>query len=245
MFTIPRPPWPRLGRKLESMTRKAIFDFNLLSNVDHLGVALSGGKDSLTLLFLLHAIIGRGVPLSQITALHIHGKNSCGASLMRPLLEKICSELGIPLIIKEIPTENEYSDCYSCSRERRKMLFSMALQEGISTIAFGHHRDDNAQTTLMNLFHKGEFAGMLPKIHMHAYKVTIIRPLIYIPEAHIASFALAYGFKRITCRCPLGQNSIRKKTSSLIEEIETLYPNASANISQAVLRSGNKKALKK
>ena len=75
-----------------------------------------------------------------------------------------------------------HDDCYSCSRERRRRLFSMAQETKCSTIAFGHHKDDNAQTLLMNLLHKAEFAGLLPKIHLTAYNTTIVRPLIYLEE---------------------------------------------------------------
>jgi tRNA(Ile)-lysidine synthase TilS/MesJ len=243
MFTIPRHPWTKLGRSLESATRKAIYDFNLLEDASTLGIALSGGKDSLTLLFLLHAINGRGLAPFKLTAFHITGEFSCGAGVITPILQKICEELNVRLIIRSmLPLKGEIN-CYSCSRERRKLLFQAASEEGISHIAFGHHRDDNVQTTLMNLFHKGEFAGLMPKIHMHKYNKTILRPMIYLSEDDIKKFAEAYGYKRITCRCPLGQTSMRRQTEQLLEGIIERYPNAKNNISQAVLKYGTKKAL--
>src|SRR6202035_5836680 len=129
-------------------------------------------------------------------------------------------------------------ECYGCSRERRRLLFNAAKELRIETIAFGHHQDDNAQTLLMNLLHKGEFAGMLPKLRMHDYGVTIIRPLTYIAENDIRTFATQYGFLRIMCRCPVGQNSLRKKVDSMLSEIEDIFPNARANIAGASLKYG-------
>ena len=136
----------------------------------------------------------------------------------------------------------ETLECYSCSRERRRLLFEAAKSVGATTIAFGHHRDDHAQTLLMNLLHKAEFAGNLPKIHMQEYGVTIIRPLIYIAEQDIRTFSQQQGFARIMCRCPVGQNSMRKKVDQVLNEIEAIFPNARENIAKAGLLYGSQKA---
>ncbi len=241
---VARPPWSQLGRKLESMCRKALHDFQLLGGVDKLAIALSGGKDSLTLLFLLKAILGRGFPALDLVAIHVGGPFSCGAGLGQGFLSGICKELGVEYIVCKASQEREKLECYSCSRERRRLIFEAAKQAGATTIAFGHHRDDSVQTLLMNLLHKGEFAANLPKVPMIDYGVTIIRPLLYISEEEIRDFAKMYGFARITCQCPVGQNSLRKQTERLLHEIEELYPNARANLAQAGLIYGSKKALK-
>lgn len=237
-----RPPWTGLGKRLESATRKALFDFGLVEGVTNLAVALSGGKDSLTLLFLLKAISGKGFPPFKITAINVSGEFTCGASISGGYLEKVCNELEVPLIVRTSEKKLENLECYSCSRERRSLLFKAAKEAGCEAIAFGHHSDDSAQTLLMNLLHKGEFAALLPKLHMRDFGITIVRPLIYITEADIKEFAKMYGFARITCRCPVGQNSVRKKTDALINEIEALYPNARANIASAGLIYGSHKA---
>ena len=244
MIPLPSPPWTGLGRRLESATRKAIFDFHLLDGVGKLGIALSGGKDSLTMLFLLNAIRGRGLPYFDIVGFHASGETSCGASVGNPFLIDFCKQLQIPLVIRQMPPFKGELECYSCSRRRRTLLFDMAKEEGCQTIAFGHHRDDNAQTLLMNLLHKGEFAGLLPKLTLYKYGVTIIRPLIYLEEAAITSFAKHYGFQRITCRCPAGQNSLRKKTDKIITSLEALYPNVRGNLADASLKYGSQKAQK-
>lgn len=245
LVPVARPPWTTLGKKLESLTRKALFDFDMVEGITSIAIALSGGKDSLALLFLLKAISGRGFPPFQLTAINVGGEFTCGAAIGKDFLKATCDALEVPLIIRESTTTLESLECYSCSRERRNLLFEAAKSAGCHTIAFGHHRDDNAQTVLMNLLHKGEFAGHLPKLFMHSYDVTIIRPLIYVEEESIRQFAKQYGFARLTCRCPVGQRSLRKKTEEMLQYIETLYPNARANIASAGLVYGSKKAMQK
>ncbi len=241
---IAKSPWTRLGKKLESALRKALFDYNMLDEKeDTIALALSGGKDSLTLLYLLKAVLGRGMPHPKLIAIHIDGEFSCGSSVKRPFLSKICKEMGVPLIVKTSFKKKEDLKCYSCSRERRKMIFDAAKEYGAKRIAFGHHLDDSIQTLLLNLLHKAEFAQNMPKIFMKNYGVTIIRPLIYIAEKEIIQFAKLYGFMRITCQCPIGQNSKRKVVSNLIKDIENYFPNARNNLFFAAKKYGSDKAL--
>lgn len=239
---IARSPWTTLGKRLESTFRRALFDFEMLKDVSKLAIALSGGKDSLTLLFLLKAIAGRGFPKLDFYAIHVSGEFSCGAGVDEDYLRKICESFEIQFIRCESSQKLETLECYSCSRERRRLIFDAAKNVGATTIAFGHHRDDHAQTVLMNLLHKAEFAGNLPKIRMHDYGVTIIRPLIYIAERDIRTFAQQQGFARIVCRCPVGQNSMRKQVDQLLTEIEYIFPNARENIAKAGLIYGSQKA---
>lgn len=241
---IASPPWSYIGRKLESLCRKALYNFSLVDGLDKLGIALSGGKDSLTLLYLLKAISGRGFSNFSLHAFHVKGEFSCGSSVSENFLRSICDQLGISLTICESTQTRESLECYSCSRERRSLIFGAAKKEGISTIAFGHHRDDSIQTLLMNLFHKAEFASNLPKVPMYDYGVTIIRPLIYIAEEQIREFAKLYGFNRVTCQCPVGQNSLRKQTELLISQLEETFPNIRNNLSQASFTYASDKALR-
>jgi len=239
---IARPPWTGLGKRLESTFRKALFDYKMLEGVNKLAVALSGGKDSLTLLFLLKAISGRGFPELDLHAIHVSGEFSCGAGVDIKYLTAVCDQLDIGFISRESTQKLETLECYSCSRERRRLLFDAAKELGIHTIAFGHHRDDNAQTVLMNLMHKGEFAGNLPKLHMYDYGVTIIRPLIYLDERSIQEFAKQQGFMRVMCKCPVGQNSMRKQVDQILSDLEATFPNVRENIAQAGLVYGSNKA---
>lgn len=244
MIPIATPPWPGVGRRLETLCRKALHEFDLLEDADGLVVALSGGKDSLSLLFLLHAILGRGFPKLKLYAVHIEGEYSCGAGVSTRYLKEICQELDIPLIVRRSTQTLDTLECYSCSRERRKLIFEAAKDLGAPLIAFGHHRDDSVQTLMMNLLHKGEFAAMLPKVPMQKYGVTIIRPLIHVPEKLIKEFAKLQNFARIVCQCPMSPRSKRKKTDELVDMMEDLFPHARKNLASAALLYGSDKALR-
>ncbi len=241
---IAKPPWTKLGHRLESMCRKALFDFKLLEGTSPIAIALSGGKDSLTLLFLLKAILGRGFPNLEIHAIHIGGEFSCGAGIHEGFLKGICQELEVNFIVRRSSQTREKLECYSCSRERRRLIFEAAKEVGAHTIAFGHHRDDSIQTLLMNLLHKAEFAANLPKVPMIDYDITIIRPLLYIAESEIREFARLHGFARITCQCPVGQHSLRRKTEQLLLYIEETFPHVRENLARAGLLYGSDKALR-
>lgn len=231
-----------LVKRLESAFRKAIYDFKMLEGIERVSVALSGGKDSLTLLSLLHMISGKGFPELELHAIHVSGAFSCGAGVQINYLEEFCAKVGAKLHVRTAEQKLEDLECYSCSRTRRSLIFDVAKEVQAPTIAFGHHQDDQAQTVLMNLLQKGEFAGNLPKLEMIHYGVSIIRPLIYITEDEIIEFAKQQGFLRVMCRCPVGQNSMRKKVDELIDDIEKLYPHARANIARAGLIYGSEKA---
>lgn len=230
-----------IEKRLESLTRKALYDYEMIEGPLKIAIALSGGKDSLTLLYMLKKIKGRGFPDFSLEAIHVAGEFSCGAGISFQFLNQVCESLEVPLHI--ITTSHESKECYSCSRDRRAHLFKKAKELGAKTIAFGHHRDDSIQTLLMNLLHKGEFAANLPRVPMVHYGVIIIRPLILASEDEIITFSKEKGYLRLACQCPIGQNSLRRQVKDLLEDIEVLYPNAKTNLAQAGLTYGSRKAL--
>ncbi|MCP5506078.1 MAG: tRNA 2-thiocytidine biosynthesis protein TtcA [Chlamydiales bacterium] len=238
-------PFTQLGKSIESATRKALFDYALLEEVKGLSIALSGGKDSITLLIMLKAILGRGFPELPLYAIHVTGEFSCGASVQESFIRGICEKLEVPLIIRESTQKRETLACYRCSRERRRLIFEAAKEVGAPTIAFGHHEDDSIQTLMLNLLHKGEFAANLPKVPMHDYGVTIIRPLLYVSEKAIYEFSKLQGYARITCQCPVGQTSKRMDVKRLLQEMEHSFPNVKTNLAQAARNYGSTKALEK
>jgi tRNA 2-thiocytidine biosynthesis protein TtcA len=229
-----------LGRRLESACRKALYDFHMIDGP--VAIALSGGKDSLTLLHLLHKIRGHGFPLFDLHAIHVGGEFSCGAGVDNAYLKALCNSLDINYTECTSTQTLDSLECYSCSRERRKLIFDAAKSQGVTTIAFGHHRDDSVETLLLNLLHKAEFAANLPNLTMHTYGVRIIRPLIYLAEEDIRRFAIQQGFARITCQCPVGARSRRRQVKELLHQVEELFPNARANLARAGLLYGSDKA---
>lgn len=250
--SVPALPESGLAKRLESLVRKAAYDYNLFDDIDgtdgqlgpvkHIAVALSGGKDSLTLLTMLLALRGRGFPAFTLSAIHVDGVFSCGAGVQMDFLRTFCESRGVPLYVRSSTQTLEKLACYGCSRERRALLFDQAKSIGASTIAFGHHQDDCVQTFLMNMFHKGESEGMLPKLHMYHYGVTIIRPLVYIAEAQIREFAKQQGFARVTCRCPVGEHSMRMQVENMLKDMEKHFPHARSNLASVARRISSGKA---
>ncbi len=239
-INIAQPPWGKLERKLESLCRKAIFDFSLFEGIESLAIALSGGKDSLSLLFLMKALIGRGLPNIDLHAIHI--ENEMTDPKFKKYLSDICDKLNINFTIRPNNKIIEDLNCYKCSRTRRNLIFEIAKEKNISTVAFGHHREDNIETLLMNLFHKGEFCSMLPKLKMIKYDITIIRPLIYVSEKEIIEFVKKYDYLKITCECPRSSATQRKITQNIIKHIEKDFPNIRSNLSSASFLYGSDKA---
>ncbi|MBN1914809.1 MAG: tRNA 2-thiocytidine biosynthesis protein TtcA [Parachlamydiales bacterium] len=234
-------PFSKVGKKMESQVRKAMFDLDLVEDPS-IAIALSGGKDSLSLMIMLHAISGKGFPKFSLHAIHVEGEKTCGGSVNRSFLKNVCSSLNIPLILQKAPVI-ENNECYYCSRIRRKIIFDTARKLNVSTVAFGHHRDDAIQTLLLNLYHKGEFASLLPKVPMIRYKVTIIRPLIYVAEKDIIEFARQNNFLANSVQCPFGRDSKRKEVERLIQQMENSFPHVRKNLFHASVNYGSKKAL--
>ena len=238
-------PLTKIGKRIESATRKMLFDHALLQDATGVSIALSGGKDSITLLIMLKAILGHGFPKLPLYAIHVTGEFSCGACVQQNFLCALCDKLEVPLLVRESTQKRETLQCYRCSRERRRLIFETAKKIKAPVIAFGHHRDDSIQTLLLNLFHTGTFAANLPKVPMHDYGVTIIRPLLYVAEKTIYEFAKLQGYARITCQCPVGQVSKRMEVKRLLQEVEDVFPNVLTNLAQAAQKYGSNKALKK
>jgi len=239
-----KPSPTRLEKKLESLVRKACYDFDL-AHSSPMAVALSGGKDSLTMLYFLHKIRGKGFINFDIHALYVDGQFSCGPSITKTHIQAFCDKLDIPLHILESKRTIENLECYSCSRERRSLIFNKAKELGCKEIAFGHHKDDVLETLLLNLLHKGEFASQLAKVPMHDYDITITRPLYYVLEKEILEFAKQKGFFRLTCQCPIGAKSKRLDTKKLLKRLTEEFPNAKTNLFHALKEYGSDKSLRK
>ncbi|MCX5702986.1 MAG: tRNA 2-thiocytidine(32) synthetase TtcA, partial [Candidatus Omnitrophica bacterium] len=156
---------------------KAIMDYGMLADGDKIAVAVSGGKDSLTLLRVLNDR-KKFVPVKyELLAIHIDlgYPRSCAKKL-----EKYFKKIGVKYIIKKVDiirkTKPEEISCFWCSWNRRKALFETANRLGFSKVALGHHKDDIIETILLNLFFQGEISAMSPKQELFGGKITLIRP---------------------------------------------------------------------
>ena len=225
-----------LRKKLTTRFHKACADYGLIADGDHILIGLSGGKDSLLLTELLGQRAKIYKPRFTVTALHVRVKERDYHTDLS-YLESFCTEAGVPLIVRDVeigdpkdlkgPTHlKDTNPCFLCSWYRRKALFNVAQELGCNKIAFGHHRDDVAQTLLMNLIFQGAFATMPPILQLDKMPLQIIRPLCLIDEADILRYAELREYQKQTKLCPFEHVSSREKVKDLLEQIKTLNPEA-------------------
>jgi len=220
---------------------RAVSDYQLINENDNIMVCISGGKDS----FLL---------AKCIQELQRHGKVKFDAHyvLMNPgynahntnLIMENARILNIPLEVFEsdifsVVSDIENSPCYLCARMRRGYLYSKAQELGCNKIALGHHFNDVIETTLLSMFYGSEFKTMMPKLHSDNFEgLELIRPLYYVHEQAIISFAKYNDLKFINCACRFTEKSNnedssiskRKEIKELIKELKKVNPNIEYNI---------------
>lgn len=216
---------------------KAIIDYNMLSDGDKIAVAVSGGKDSLTLLRVLNDR-KRFVPIKyELLAVHI----DMGYPCQHPkILAEHFKKMGINYHIEKIDilqgkTRKDIS-CFWCSWNRRKALFEVANRFGCTKVALGHHKDDIIETVLMNLFFHGEISAMSPKQELFNGKIILIRPLAYVDEDLIVRFAKSADFPHHKCVCPNSLTSNRTKISNIIKDLKKVCPDVKTNIFRSIKR---------
>jgi tRNA 2-thiocytidine biosynthesis protein TtcA len=216
---------------------KAIMDYKMLSAGDKIAVAVSGGKDSLTLLRLL---IDRQkfVPIKySVVAIHIDmGYPKSIAAKLEKYFKRIKVEYKIIKTDVLKKTAKSKINCFWCSWNRRKELFLSADKSGCTKIALGHHMDDIAETFLLNLFFQGEISTMKPKQELFEGKVTIIRPLAYVEECLIRRFAKESKLGHDTCVCPHAVVSNRSRMGRIIQDLEKICPDIKKNIFRSLKR---------
>ena len=178
--------------------KRAVRDFTLIAPGDRIAVGVSGGKDSRTLLELL----ARGVELPgggsyELTAVHVE-TSSAGLPDVWPALEAWLQTLDLPYTSMplDLPAAEPLPlDCFRCTRLRRQALFHAAARLGCNKVAFGHHADDAAITTLLSILYKGRVEELAPRREFFKGQITLIRPLITVTEAEIRRYARARGWE--------------------------------------------------
>jgi len=213
---------------------KAIHRFGLIQDGDRILVGVSGGKDSLTLLHLLHERRKR-VPI-QYDLIPVHIDLGFGSKRAESLKEYFKSQ-GLPYHIeftdigkRANSPENRENPCFLCSWERRKTLFQLAHRFRCNKIALGHHKDDIIETLLLNIFYSAEMSTMLPLQPLFKGKITLIRPLALIEERQIERFAKEKGLPFGPSGCPVSDKTKRKEIKDLLRNLEQSNPKIKGNI---------------
>ncbi len=215
----------RLAYYLLKALNKAQRKYRLLADGDVILAAVSGGKDSLTMLDLLERRRRTGQEHYSLVATHIVSDYYCGRKVPDEWLSAWCAAKNIPLVLEPIEvaeeiTASERGRCFLCARARRRALFEMADRMGCNKIALGHHADDVAETTLMNLLYSGRIDTIEPKADFFEGRLVVIRPLILIEERDIVPYAQASGLPLAGELCPDGAVSRRAFVKELLRQAE-------------------------
>ena len=230
----------RTLKKLRHYISKAIHDFKMIEPGDRVMVCLSGGKDSFTLLTILHQFQQLGEIPFEIFAFTLDQSQpgwddrALRAWLdERQIAHEILTRDTYSIVKDKIPEGKTY--CSLCSRLRRGIIYSYAKEKGFSKIALGHHRDDLITTLLMSILYGGTVKSMPPKLRTDDQQNIVIRPMVYCQEADIIRFAAAEQFPIITCNlCGSQQNLMRVKVKKLIQQLAAENQKVPSNILHAL-----------
>lgn len=223
--TSKHSPLIKLTRNLLRKVNRAFNEFNLIAEGDRVCVSVSGGKDSLSLMHLLieHR---RFFPMNyEIGAVHVVSDFDENAEKIRDYLAGVFESKGIPygFVNISVTTDREGNpcepSCFWCAWNRREAVFRYCVEHGYNKLAFGHHFDDVAETTLLNLIYHGTLETMLPRRTFFDGKFDVIRPLFYLRERETVNLANKAGFLSETCTCSRADTGKRRYMKNLIREL--------------------------
>ena len=229
-------------QQLLSYTRKAVDDYQMIDDGDHIAVGISGGKDSLTLLYALHGLkrfYPKNFTLSAITV--DLGYEKFDTEPLRTL----CEELEVPYTV--VKTEiahilfeerKESNPCSLCAKMRKGALNDAVKAMGCNKVAYAHHKDDIIETMLLSLIFEGRFHSFSPKTYLDRMDLTVIRPMMYVDEMDVIGFQHKYNLPVAKSRCPIDGFTKREYAKDLVKQLNLEHPGARNRMFTAIL-NGN------
>ncbi len=208
--------------------KKAIIAHAMISDTSSIMVGLSGGKDSLTLLYALKQFLAISKHKYSLAAGHV--------SLGFPgdditLMQEFCQDLQVPFYWTKTEIgaivfdhRKESNPCSLCAKMRRGALNSLAKENGFAKIALAHHLDDVTETLLLNLFYEGRIASFKPVTYLDRMDLTVIRPFVYVPEEQISYFARKENLPISRSNCPQNCLGKRQEMKEIVAAIEKMAP---------------------
>lgn len=225
-------------KKVLGCIRRADEEFSLIREGDSVAVGVSGGKDSLLLLYALalyRRFCTRRFTLSAITL--DMGFENFDVTGVRAL----CERLDVPYAVVEtdiakvvFDLRREPNPCALCANLRRGALHNAAIKAGCNVVALGHHREDALETLLMSVFFEGRFHTILPKRHMTRKHIDLIRPMIYLPEADVISAAKRFALPVVHNPCPANGKTKREEMKQLLKQLTVQMPSAKDKLLHAL-----------
>ncbi len=226
-------------QRLVGLVRRCVEDYNMIQAGDRIAVGVSGGKDSLVLLRLLAELRKYNHNAFALEAITI----DMGLDMDYSGVEKLCRELEVPYTI--IKTEiapivfdhrKEKNPCSMCSKMRRGALNQAILDRGLNKLALGHHYDDAVETFMMSLLFEGRISCFQPVTDLDRTGVIQIRPMLYIHEKTVDSFAARQELPVVENRCPIDKQTKREEVKQLIYDMSATYPDLKERIFGAMQR---------
>ncbi|MEF9973961.1 MAG: tRNA 2-thiocytidine biosynthesis TtcA family protein [Clostridia bacterium] len=210
--------------------RRADQDFHMIESGDRVAVGVSGGKDSLLLLYALALYRKFSAHPFTLTAVTLTlGLKPFDLSPVRAL----CERLEVDYLVKEteigrviFEERKEKNPCALCAKMRRGSLNELCVSEGFNKIALGHHLDDAIETLFMSLLYEGRIHTFHPVTHLDRVGITQIRPLIYLPERHVIHMAKVLALPVVQSPCPANGHTKRQEMKNLLDDLCKKYPNA-------------------
>lgn len=226
-------------QRLLSLIRQAVDDYQMIEPGDKIAVGLSGGKDSLTLLYALHSL-KRFYPNSfDVIAITVDlGFSDFDLSSVKALCDDLSIEYHvIPTEIGKIlfETRKEKNPCALCAKLRKGVFNQMAKSLGCNKIAYAHHRDDLIETMLLSLIYEGRFYAFSPKTYLDRIELSVIRPLLYVDESDVIAFKNHYQLPVCKNPCPVDGKTKREYVKNLMKEINLDAPGAKDRFFHAVI----------
>ena len=224
--------------RIRHLMGKGIHTREMIGNGDHIMVAVSGGVDSLSLLWLLRERLSR-IPISYtLTAVHVDlGFGAGSGSRMESFFVK--NGFDYRIITTDIgrrahSPDNRESPCFLCAWLRRKVLFNAAAEIGCKKIAFGHHKDDIIETFFLNVFYGASISTMTPVQEFFAGRLYIIRPLFMVDKDLIKRYSDAMGWEEISSGCPTSGFSKREDIKVMLNQFYRANKKVKGNIFRAL-----------
>lgn len=225
-------------QQLYSYVRQAIDDYQMIADGDRIAVGISGGKDSLTLLYALSGLRRFYPKKFELTALTVDlGFDHYDLSEIRQLCKTLDVEYHvIKTKIGEIVFEErkESSPCALCAKMRKGALNDYARQIGCNKVAYAHHMDDIIETMFLSMFYEGQFYSFAPVTYLDRSGITVIRPLMYVPEANVIGFLHKYHLPLVKNPCPADGETKREYVKQLVRQINLENPGVKKRIFHAI-----------